>query len=172
MDNLKLTFSQFLDFFPIVDLPVLLSDESLIVFSKENLILPIPFIEQFISKYDLSEIDEFTEYIPCFRIPETENFHGIVYWKAQLMNYEYHLLTFDQHGNFITGKVIGGMISNGTSLIKTVATIDEDWVIHIVAGENSAGNSNYVPSNSKAYSMELLATGDIIFSLTEKDIEF
>ncbi len=171
MNKSKITFDQFLDFFPEVELPVHLTDESLSVFSKENKALPIPLIAEFISKYDNSEPDEYTEYIPCFRIPETDQFFGVIYWKAQLMNYEYHLVTFDKRGEFITGKVIGGLISNGITLIKTVATIDEDWVIHIATGEDDANNPNYSAEETKAYTMELLSTGDIIFSLNDEDFE-
>lgn len=171
MNKSKITFNQFLDFFPDLELPVHLTDDALSVFSKENKALPIPMISEFIAKYDNSEPDEYTEYIPCFRIPETEQFIGIIYWKAQLMNYEYHLVTYDLKGNFITGKVIGGLISNGNTLIKTVATIDEDWIIHIVTGEDDASNPNYAAVETKAYTMELLSTGDIIFSLSDEEFE-
>lgn len=168
MSKSRPILSQFLDFFPLVELPVILNDESIIVFSKENKAIPIPLQEEFILKYDNSDIDEFTEYVPCFRIPNTDNFYGVVYWKAQLLTYEYHLVTFDKKGEFITGKVVGGTITNGNTIIKTVATIDEDWIIHIVSGEDDVRDPNYDPENSKAYTMELLSTGDIIFSLTDE----
>ncbi len=171
MNKNQLNFGHLLDFFPEVDLPVVLTDENLVIFSKENKVLPLPIVDEFLAKHDHSEIDEFTEYIPCFKIPNTDQFYAIVYWKAQLLNYEYHLVTFDQKGNFITGKVIAGMISNGNTLIKTVATIDEDWIIHIVTGEDNAGSSNYDPESSKAYTMEIVSTGDIIFSLNNIDFE-
>jgi len=163
------SFSHFLDYFPSVELPVNLTDETLMVFSKENKSLPIPILQEFILKYDGSEIDEFTEFIPCFSIPNTDNFHAVVYWKAQLLTYEYHLLTFDRNGEFITGKVVGGTLSNGNTIIKTVATIDEDWIIHIVSGEDDVRDPDYDPEKSKAYTMELLSTGDIIFSLSDEE---
>lgn len=168
----KVDFKQFLSFFPEIEMPVILTDENLSVFSKENKVLPGPLVSEFIGSHDNSEADVFTEYIPCFRIPNTENFVGIVYWKAQLLNYEYHLVTYDLKGNFITGKVIAGIISNGNTLIKSVATIDEDWIIHIVTGEDDVRSPNYVADSSKAFTMELLSTGDIIFSLNDEEIEF
>lgn len=169
MNKSNPSFTQFLNFFPELELPVHLTDESLSVFSQENLALPVPVFQKFISKYDNTETDEFTEYIPCFRIPHTENFYGLVYWKAQLLNYEYHLVTFDIKGNFITGKVIGGLLTNGSTIIKTVATIDEDWVVHIVSGEDNVHAPNYNPESSKAFSMEILSTGDIIFTLNDDE---
>ncbi len=171
MSKNKATFRQFVNFFPEVELPVHLTDDTLSVFSKENKALPAPMVSDFIVKYDNTEPDEYTEYIPCFKIPETENFIGLIYWKAQLLNYEYHLVTYDTKGQFITGKVIAGIISNGNTLIKSVATIDEDWIIHIVTGEDDARNPNYTADNSKAYTMELLSTGDIIFSLNDDETE-
>jgi hypothetical protein len=168
MSKSKPNLSQFLDFFPPVELPVNLTDESIMVFSKENKAIPVLLQQEFIIKHDHTDSDEFTEYVPCFQIPETENFYAVVYWKAQLLTYEYHLVTFDKNGEFITGKVIGGTITNGNTIIKTVATIDEDWIIHIVSGEDDVRNPNYNPENSKAFTMELLATGDIIFSLTDE----
>ena len=171
MNKNKLSFSQFLDFFPELEMPVILTDDNLSVFSKENKVLPAPMIAEYIMKYDNTEPDEFTEYIPCFKIPNSEHFVGIVYWKAQLLNYEYHIVTYDLQGNFITGKVIAGIITNGNTLIKSVATIDEDWIIHIVSGEDDANSPNYSADDSKAYTMELLSTGDIIFSLNDEDPE-
>ena len=165
----KSTFQQFLSYFPTIELPVHLTDDSLSVFSKENVPIPSQIVADYIAIFDNTEQDEYTEYIPCFSIQEGDAFNAVVYWKAQLMNYEYHIVTFDKKGNFITGKVIGGTISNGKSLIKTVATIDEDWIIHIVSGEDDAQSPNYNPENSKSYSMEILSTGDIIFSLNEEN---
>jgi len=170
MSKNRPSFSQFLDFFPPVDLPINLTDETLMVFSKENKPLPSPFVAEYIMKHDNTEPDEFTEYVPCFRIPDTDNFQAVVYWKAQLLNYEFHIITFDNKGEFITGKVLGGTITNGDTVIKSVASIDKDWIITIVTGEDDVHNLIYNPEESKAYSMELLSTGDIIFSLNEDDI--
>ena len=169
MSKNKPSFSHFLDYFPSVELPINLTDETLMVFSKENKALPVPLLQEFVLKYDSGEADEFTEIVPCFQIPNTENFQSVVYWKAQLLTYEFHIVSFDLNGEFITGKVIGGTISNGKTIIKTVATIDEDWVIHIVSGEDNVRDPDYDPENSKAYSMELLSTGDIIFSLSDEE---
>ncbi|WP_235297247.1 hypothetical protein [Portibacter marinus] len=171
MSKNRPSFSQFLDFFPPVELPINLTDETLVVFSKENKPLPMPFVREYIMKHDLTEPDEFTEYVPCFQIPDTENFDAVVYWKAQLLNYEFHLVTFDKKGEFITGKVLGGTITNGNTVIKTVASIDQDWIIHIVSGEDDVRNPDYNPEDSKSFSMEILPTGDVIFSLNENEFE-
>ena len=43
-------------------------------------------------------------------------------------------------------------------------------MIHIVEGEQSAARDSYDPKTSRAYQMELLPTGEVIFSLTDDDI--
>lgn len=159
-------FSNLIDFFPELELPITLTEESSFEFSKINKPLSESLITEYLLPYE-EIIDEFTEIIPCFRIQETGKFHAIIYWKASLMTYEYKLVTFDNQGKFISGKVIAGTISNGETIIRTVATIDEDWIIHTVVGEHSATKLNNITTDSQAFTLELLATGDIIFSLNE-----
>ena len=83
------------------------------------------------------------------------------------MKYHYVLATFDKQGNTLGSAVIAGTESDGKSILRSVATIDEDWVIHIVEGDQDAHETSYEPSASRAYRMELLATGEIIFLLDE-----
>lgn len=165
----KIDFEEFLAFFPEVDLPVTLTEESSLDFSNLN----TPFTGESIFSYILpveKEHDELTEYVPCFRMKDTNNFHAIIYWKASLLNYEYKLLTFNLLGEFIDGKVIAGTLTNGETIIRTVATIDEDWIIHTVIGEQAV-RENKINTASKNYSLEILASGEIIFSLNEQKNE-
>ena len=158
--NLKISFDHFLEKFPEIELPITLSDDSAIEFSKSNDPLPAQMIQQFI---DVEE-DEFTEYIACVRIPKTHDFHAVIYWKAALMNYQYVLATYDKKGKLLDKAVIAGTYSDGNMLTKSVATIEEDWIIYIVSGQAAADTSFYDPSTSNAFNLELLATGEIITS--------
>ena len=78
------------------------------------------------------------------------------------MNYQYVLTTFDKKGKLIDKSVIAGTYSDGKSLTKSVATIEEDWIIYIVSGQTAANASTYDPSTSNTFNLELLATGEII----------
>lgn len=167
MNKQKITFEDFISFFPELEPPITLTEESSLEFSKHNKPLPAAAIHEFILPYE-TQADELTEFLPCFKIPETNTFHAVVYWKAGLLSYEYKMITFDQSGNFIDGKVIAGTISNGESIIRTVSTIDTDWIIHSVVGEQNATKSTKINTESKSFSLELLGTGEIIFSLNEK----
>lgn len=165
-DDLK--FHHFLEFFPEIELPVTLTEEGLLEMSRINTPVPIPFLMKFVDE-TIGEA-EMEEYVPCFRLPDTADIHAIVYWRAGLLNYEYLLATYDNSGNLIERKVIGGTVSNGQTIIKSVATIDPDWIIHVIAGEANAKEKSYDATKSKAFTMELLATGEIIFSLNEKNL--
>jgi hypothetical protein len=154
----KIIFQHFLEKFPEIKLPVTFTDESAIEFSKNNDPIPAQMIHQFIDDQE----DGFTEYIACVRIPKTLDFHAIVYWKAALMNYQYVLATYDKKGKLIDKSVIAGTYSDGKSLTRSVATIDEDWMIYIVSGQTAADAPSYDASTSNAFDLELLATGEII----------
>ncbi len=162
--NLNIKFSGFLKKFPKIELPVTLTDESARHFSQQNDPLPSLMIEQYISPYDPVEADDATEYVPCLQIPGTSGFKALVYWKASLLNYGYVLLTFTSKGEFIDQKGIAGTKVEGDVLALSVATIDEDWVIHVVGGVSSATEINYNPSDSQSFQLELLPTGQIVNS--------
>jgi len=161
----KITFKQFLKRFPKIDLPVTLTEEIVHEFSRAVLPLPAAMIEQFILSIDTGEVDEFTEYIPCFKLPKIGDCYGIVYWKALLLNYEYVLVTFDKKGNFIEKQVISGTKVEGESLVRSVATIDEQMMIYIVGGVASAKDNIYNASSSLSSNLQLLATGRTFSSL-------
>lgn len=160
----KPTFKDFLSKFPEITLPVTLTEESHHDFSRTNDPLPAAMIEQYIMHIETTEVDEFTEYIPCFRIPETPGFHSIVYWKASLMTYEYVMVTFNKDGLSIDKRVIAGTIVEGEQLHRTVATIEDDWIIYCVRGVAPVNEPTYDPSTSESIHLELLATGEIILS--------
>jgi hypothetical protein len=158
------TFKDFLQKFPKISLPVTLTEDSHHDFSKTNDPIPALMVEEFLMKLETEEVDEFTEYIPCFRIPKTDGFTAIVYFKAGLLNYEYNLLTFNKDGLSIDKKVIAATKVDGNQLQRTVATIEDDWIIYCVRGVTAADNPIYDSTTSESLHLELLATGEIIFS--------
>ena len=151
---------------PEIEMPVTLTEESSLEFSNYNKPLPTEFIQKFFLPHE-NGYDDLTEIIPCFKIAHTDDFYALVYWKAGLLTYEYKLITFSKVGEFIDGKVIAGTITNGETIIRTVATIDPDFIIHTVSGEQSVHSRSNLNTESKAFAMEILATGEIIFSLNE-----
>jgi len=159
-----ISFAHFLEKFPETSLPIVITEDAHHDFSKNNDPLPVQMISQFLLPIENEEIDEFTEYVPCFRISDAEKFIAIVYWKASLLDYKFTLVTFDKKGHFIDKTVIAGTKAEGDSLIRSVATIDEDWIIYVMAGVGASTNENYDPTTSKSFHLELLGTGKIINS--------
>jgi hypothetical protein len=162
MKMMKPTFRQFLERFPEVDLPITLTEESHLEFSRRNPPLPQEMIHEFIHAIEESEFDEFTEFIPCVKLPKTDGFNAIVYWRAGLMNYEYTLATFTEKGQFIEKKVIAGTKIHDGLLVRSVATIEDDWLIYIVLGKSDPNEETFTAIDSRSLNMELLATGEII----------
>lgn len=163
----KIHIEDLLDFFPEVELPIEVTENLVMTAESVNKVLPAAVIEQYIVEWEGSEaFDEFTEFVPILRIRDAEEFHAFLYWKGGLMKYEYILVTLNKNGEFITRKPIASTLSDGNTIKKSVAKIDEDMIIHIMAGENEA-NGKYDPTRSQAFNMEILYSGDIIFSLGE-----
>ncbi len=160
-DKPKVRFDHFLEKFPAIELPVTLNDEVQREFSRNNDPLPPAMINQFILPYEVEEIDEYTEYIACFKIPKTFDFHAIVFWRAGLLTYTYSMMTFTKKGELIDKRVIAGTFYDGQNLTQSVAIIDEDWEILITSGQSTQGES-YDPTTSRVTKMELLPEGQIV----------
>lgn len=162
------SFEQFLKYFPEIDLPIILTEEAAHAFSSQNEPFHPQSIRQFIAPFHLDELDDMTEFVPCFKIPDTHGFHAIIYWKAGLMNYEYILMTFTEKGDIIDRRVIAGTFSDGQLLTTSVATIEEDWIIHVVTGQSASDKLHtYAASDSKAFNLELLPDGTITTIIDE-----
>jgi len=158
----KPSFSAFLVAFTAQELPVTLTEESISDFER----LSDPLAQVLINAYIEPESDEpdaFTEFVPCFKLPDTDEFHAVVYWKGELMKYQYFITTFDKNGVQISNAVIGGIQSDGEIIVRSVATIDENLIIHVVEGEQPASVTQYVPNQSRAYQMEIRKSGEIAF---------
>ena len=159
------TVIEFLQFFPEVDLPVVFTDETLNVFSNENPPIPNTILQTVITEWE-GELDEYTEVVPCVLVDSNEDFHAFVYWKGGLLKYEFILLTIDareETPKLISRKVIGSTVTENEMIKKSVASIDPDMIIHIIAGAGSS-QGDYSADQSQAFTMEIQTTGDILFS--------
>lgn len=165
--NQKINFGHFLEKFPEITLPITLTEESATAFSKTNDPFPPQIVQEYLIPIETEDIDDLTEFVPCLRIPKTHNFFAVIYWKAELMSYQYILATFSKTGKLIDRKVIAGTYSDGQVLVQSVATIEEDWIIYVVTGKTAANaTTSYNAALSKSFNLELLATGEIIKSET------
>jgi len=162
-----LSFEAFIEFFPEVELPVVLTEESIHSFSALNKPLPISGLIEFL-KVEESDIDEYTEYVPCFRFPISDNYISIVYWKGGVLSYEYFLLTIDLKSLTIKArKIISGIKANNNILLKSNAVITADYEIEILVNHYEKPTQIY-PSKSVKYHVEIMDDGSMH---SEKEIE-
>ncbi|MEL6971406.1 MAG: hypothetical protein AAFZ63_26820 [Bacteroidota bacterium] len=157
------SFQHFLEFFPAVELPFTLGEDTHHLFSKENDPLPPAAIGAYIMPIEgEQEEDAMTEYIACFQLPTNDKFHAIVYWRAGLLNYQYRLVTFDTKGNLIAEKVIAGTTYDGTDLTQTMAVIQDNLLIYLVSGQSQVVVEDYAAANSTANRLQISDEGKIV----------
>ncbi len=158
----RYTFADFVAKFPPVTMPVTLGEDTHHAFGTENEPLSDAMIAQYIHPVESKEIDdEFTEYIPCFAIDDTLRFIALVWWKAELLTYEYTLATFTERGELIDRKVIAQTRVKSGKILRAVATINEELEIIIAEGESAGQNDEFDASNSRTYHMEIMENGEI-----------
>lgn len=163
----KIPFEIFVSHFPLVDLPITLNSEVHHIFSRENKPLTQGMIIQYLENLDQHQKTEYTEFVPCFQLPNPDDFIGLVFWRADLMEYEYFLVTFDKRGNLIDKKIIAGTKSNGETMLKRVATIDEDLIIFVAEGISDLDDKHYHADSSNTFHFEILPSGDILQMINE-----
>ena len=163
--NQEIHFLDYIEIYPEINPPVTLTDASTVAFSKYNKQFKPLMVSKFLMLSEHGDIDEFTEFVPCLRIPNTGDFYAVIYWKASLMNYQYILVTYDKAGNLVDKAIIAGTSSeNGEDVVRSVASIDEDWIITIVSGASIQAQTEYNPKSSKAFTLEIQDRGRIISS--------
>lgn len=123
----NLNFEDFLNFFPPVELPFSITSDTERAIAQVQDPLNPAWVTRFL--LDPEELDEYTEFMPCFSFPNTEKFFGIVYWQASLEGNAYFLTTFSKSGNIIDHKIIAGTIYLKDAMVQMVCSISEDWSI-------------------------------------------
>ena len=156
--RINTAFADFVNKFPIVELPVMLGEDTHHVFSAEN----DPLTDEMIQIFIESDYDEMTEFVPCFSLNDTEHFIALVWWKAGLLNYEYTLATFNERGEAIDRKVIAYTRVAQGLVSRAVTTINEEHEIIIAEGSSSDGNDLFDPTTAKTRFLELMNDGSIV----------
>lgn len=156
-------FDVFLESFPELDLPIILTEDLNVTFSANNIPIRDVDITAFIHTID-DNIDEFTEYVPCFKIPDSPHFHAIVFWKGMLMENKYVLAIYSLQGEPLDAKILSITKHNSLGIARSVAKIDKDWNIVIVKGTEDLQDDLYNPKASKIVTMEITPEGKIVLT--------
>jgi hypothetical protein len=156
-------FESFLSYFPEITPPITLTEDSIDHINATNDALPYHLLNSFINNWEGEEDLALTEYIPCLKLPKNGKFNTIIYWKASLLRYDFIMATIDDIGNLIQRKNLCGTLVEDNVIKKSVANIDEDYIIHIVAGAHKTNEMDYDASYSQSFTMEVMANGEIVF---------
>lgn len=156
----QITFENFLQFFPYVELPYTITSETQRLISRKNDPLSVTWLQAFVLGEDY-EVDDYTEYMPCFSIPDTYGFWAVVYWEAALEGNTYWLATFSREGILIDQKKIAGTRYSNDGLYQMVCTIGESWMFSMAEGKLDAeGNAAAVSEDATHIHTALQLTGD------------
>ncbi len=163
-DTPRIRFSHFVEQFPELELPITLGEDTVRRISKETPPLPARMIEQFIVPLEPAQInDEFTEFVACLRLPEADQYVGLVYWRADLAQYHYTLVTLNpKTEEEIDRLVLAGTSYDGTELTQTTAAITDALMIYQVSGQGGGGEFDYQASGSTARRFQIADSGKII----------
>ncbi len=153
-------FEALLDFFPLVELPVLLGETTHLTFSAHNPPLPAILSQKWLNHTDYALDEELTEHIPCFHFNMPDHKIGLVYWEAGLLYYHYHLLIFTKDGRLINDKVIAGLTSRDKLLHRTIAHLEENFIIHTLSASHQE-NEEIHTENANSQSYQILPDGQI-----------
>ena len=163
-------FAEFIEFFPLLELPFsLLPDISLI--PSDALPIPGVMLEEYILPFEGDEVDEYTEYIPFGRISGLKGFHALIYWKASVMQYEFVLATYTMEGKPLNHAIIGGLRSDQEGILHSVSVIDQDLSITIAEGLSVDDEESLDISKTNTYQMAIKPDGYISYDVNEEDKE-
>lgn len=160
----RVIFENFLNFFPPVELPYTITSDTQRLISNNNDPLSAEWMFNFVLGKD-DVIDEYTEYMPCFSIPNTKNFIAIVYWEAGIEGATYYLVTYSKTGVIIDKSKIAGTKYTEDGLLQMVCTISPTWLFSCVEGKlDAAGNSAPISPDQhhQQHSLQLSGDGEIV----------
>lgn len=161
----RISFTDFIEKFPKLEPPIDILENTHLDFSRENPPLPLQFIEEYLIPIE-PYLDELSEIVPCFRIEEPNQFYGLVYWRAQLLNYDYFLITYSWKQEFIDRVRIAGTRYKEDKALISLAKINEDWIIDMLEGIGNIPDPEnfkvYDTTQSRSHYIEILDNGKIL----------
>jgi hypothetical protein len=156
----ELFFSDFLMLFPEIELPITLSTDAQREIELVNEPLNAAWIARFV--LDEAQIDEFTEFMACFKIPDTKDFVAVVYWQASLEGNAFFLATFSKDSSLIDHRLIAGTLYLEDGMKQLVCSIGKDWSINRVEGLLGSKGEIIKTDDPKITFMQITLEGEIV----------
>ncbi|NJO87399.1 MAG: hypothetical protein HC821_05380, partial [Lewinella sp.] len=144
----QVSLSFFLSQFPEVELPVTIGEDTARAISSETPPLNTLLVEEYLLPLEVAEVnEEFTEFVACFQLPQHDNYVGLVYWRADLLQYHYVLVTLNpKTGDLLDRRVVAGTSYEGGELIQSSAAITEERTVYVVSGQGLGYDYDYSAS--------------------------
>jgi hypothetical protein len=155
-----LRFEDFLKLFPPVELPLSITSDTQRMISEVQEPMSAAWMANFV--LDEGEIDEYTEFMPCFSIPNTDGFFAIIYWQASLEGNAYFVATFNKAGILIDHRLIAGSLYLEDGMTQLVCTIGADWSISRVEGKLGTKGEIIKNENPEMTYLQVTLDGEII----------
>jgi hypothetical protein len=157
-------FQDWLARLPLVELPVTIGEETHLAITENTLPLAQTLTNTFILPYEPEgEMDEFTEYIPCFRLEHTGAHHVCVYWRVSLMTYVYFVATFTPEGDQIDRAMIAGTYVIDNLLAQRVALINPGLKIMSSEGRTEPDATDFDLASSVQTIMHISEKGKVVY---------
>jgi len=162
-DGPQIRFDHFLEQFPKLELPFTFNEETVRTISRETPPISPRVIDQYILPIEPGQANELTEFIACLRLPEADDYAGVVYWRADLAQYHYTLVTFDpQTQEVIDRMVVAGTSYDGEEVVQTHAILTEALLIYQVSGQGGGRDYDYTAATSTARRFQIADSGKIV----------
>jgi hypothetical protein len=160
----KQLFEDWLMRMPLVQTPVTLGEETHQTFTENQLPLAQALIDAFILPYETEgEADEFTEYIPCFRVEHSGKHQICVYWRVSLLNYTYFIATYDSDGHQVGRALIAGTFVIDNQLVHRVAHLPDALHVLISEGYSDVETNTFDASGSVKTQIKIAENGSIVY---------
>ncbi len=158
----EVNFADFLHLFPVITLPLNLSSDIARLLAAER----DPLDEAWAVRFLLREgewFDDYTEYMPCFQLPNTGHFYALIYWQADLLGSAFHLITFEKTGEVIDRAVLAATRYDENEVVQTVCTIQPNHSISQVQGRIDAHTGRRLALNREdVATLQITTEGDIV----------
>ena len=159
------SFKEFTARFPELTLPLSIGEETVREVSRQTLPLPAEMIREHLLPLDPARVnDDFTEFVAIARLPAADDYIGLIYWRADLAQYHYNLVTIHPKTHEVIDRlVIAGTSYDGEELTQTSALINESLMIYQVSGQQQGAEEfEYAASSSTARRFQLAEIGRVV----------
>lgn len=162
MQEPRVKFKDFQDSFEDQEFPFVIHSDLHHELNERGDFFSKPVIEKYLIEEAQLPYDEYSEFMPVFKVDQTDDYFAVVVWSEGLLTYEYWLITYDRKGQVIDKTAIAGQKVGETGILTRVATIETPTSILIVEAETDLEMRTITHENPEEINLEINPSGFII----------